>query len=84
MAHYIPDLIASEFFYIATIKVVTDGMRLPFTAASLRGIVMIHHLPEPRLFFAEATRCVRPGGVVSMIEPWGSNWSHFILYPPAS
>ena len=39
---------------------------------------VLHHLPEPRRFFAEAIRCVRPGGVVSMIEPWVSNWSHFI------
>jgi len=56
MADYIPDLIASEIFYTPNypnIKVVTNGMRLPFPAASLRGIFMteaFHHLAEPRLF----------------------------------
>jgi SAM-dependent methyltransferase len=81
MADYIPDLITSEVFCTPNSKVVLDAMRLPFTAGSLRGIVMtevLHHLAEPRRFFAEATRCVRPGGVVSMIEPWVSSWSHFI------
>ena len=48
---------------------------------ALRGIVMtdvLHHLPEPRRFLAEAARCVRPGGVVVMIEPWATPWSRLI------
>jgi hypothetical protein len=36
-----------------------------------------HHLPQPRLFFAEATRCVRPGGVMAMVAPWVTPWSDF-------
>ena len=31
---------------------------------------VLHHVPQPRLFFAEATRCVQSGGVMAMIEPW--------------
>jgi len=40
---------------------------------SLRAIVMtdvLHHIPNVESFFAEAARCVRPGGVIVMIEPW--------------
>jgi SAM-dependent methyltransferase len=81
MSDFIPDLITSELFYCPNIRAVLDGLRLPFVAKSLRGIVMtnvLHHLPQPGLFFAEATRCVRPGGVVTMIEPWVTPWSRFV------
>ena len=81
MSDLIPELIASELFYCPNIRVVLDGLHLPFAANSLRGILMtnvLHHLPQPRRFFGEATRCVRPGGVVSMIEPWVTPWSRFV------
>ena len=81
MSDFIPDLITSELVYCSNIRAVLDGLRLPFIAKSLRGIVMtnvLHHLPQPRLFFAEATRCVRLGGVVAMIEPWVTPWSRFV------
>ena len=81
MSEFIPGLITSELFYCPNVRAVIDGLRLPFGSQSLRGVVMtnvLHHLPQPRLFFAEATRCVRPGGVVAMIEPWVSSWSRFV------
>src|SRR5437773_3447939 len=81
MGDFIPNLITSDIFYCPNVTAVLDGSRLPFVARSLRGIVMtdvLHHLPQPRHFFAEATRCVRPGGVVAMIEPWVTHWSRFV------
>jgi SAM-dependent methyltransferase len=81
MRDFIPGLIASELFHCPKIQAVADGLRLPFVAQSLRAIVMtnvFHHLPQPRLFLAEATRCVRSGGVIAMIEPWVTPWSRII------
>jgi SAM-dependent methyltransferase len=81
MSDFVPDLITSELFHCPKIRAVLDGLRLPFLAKSLHGIVMtnvLHHLPQPRLFFGEAARCVRSGGVVSMIEPWVTPWSRFV------
>ncbi len=81
MREFVPNLITSELFFCPRIRTVLDGLHLPFAAYSLRAIVMtnvLHHLPEPQLFFAEATRCVRPGGVVAMIEPWVTPWSRFV------
>jgi hypothetical protein len=81
MSDFVPNLITSELFSCPKIRVVLDGLHLPFLAKSLRGIVMtnvLHHLRQPRLFFAEATRCVRVGGVVIMIEPWVTPWSRFV------
>jgi SAM-dependent methyltransferase len=39
---------------------------------------VLHHIPDAAAFFREATRCLRPGGVVAMVEPWVSPWSRLI------
>jgi SAM-dependent methyltransferase len=78
---FIPELITSEVFYNRHVKVILDGSRLPFLNESLRGIVMtdvLHHLPRPRQLFTEAGRCVRPGGLMIMIEPWVTPWSRLV------
>src|SRR5439155_11838663 len=36
---------------------------------------VLHHLPRVREFLAESARCVRSGGVLTLIEPWVSAWS---------
>jgi SAM-dependent methyltransferase len=77
---YLP-LITSEIFYCPYVKAVLDGQTLPFATGSLRAIVMIdvlHHIPNPRLFFQEAARCIHSSGVITMIEPWVTPWSNFI------
>jgi len=81
MADFVPGLVRSEVFYAPGLDVVLSGLELPFAAGALRGIVMtnvLHHLPRPLDFLAEAARCVRPGGVVAMIEPWVTPWSRFV------
>lgn len=77
----IPDVITSELFLCSNVSIVLDGCQMPFADGTLRGIVMtdvFHHLPQPRCFFREATRCVRPGGVLVMIEPWVTPWSRLV------
>ena len=39
---------------------------------------VLHHLPQPGRFFDEAAGCVRPGGVVAMVEPWNTAWSRWV------
>jgi SAM-dependent methyltransferase len=76
-----PELLASEVVAFQDIDLVADGRLLPFRGAALRAIVMtdvFHHLPDVRSFLREAGRCVRPGGVLAMIEPWVSFWSRII------
>ncbi|HET9881889.1 MAG TPA: methyltransferase domain-containing protein, partial [Candidatus Binatia bacterium] len=78
---FVPGLITSEVFHCPGIDVVLNGMELPFANGALQAIVMIdvfHHIPQPRRFFTEAARCVRPGGVVLMIEPWVTSWSQLV------
>jgi SAM-dependent methyltransferase len=81
LGDFIPGLIASELFHCAGVNAVMDGQILPFADNALRAIVMtdvLHHLPQPQRFFAEATRCIQTGGVIAMIEPWVTPWSQLV------
>jgi SAM-dependent methyltransferase len=78
---FLPDVITSEVFGCPGVQLVADARNLPFSAGDLRAIVMtdvLHHIPDVSAFFREATRCLRPGGVVVMVEPWVSPWSRII------
>lgn len=81
LAELVPGLVASEVFFCPNAKVILDGQCLPFADGTLRAVVMsdvLHHIPQPRRLFSEAARCVRPGGVVTLIEPWMTRWSLFV------
>lgn len=58
---------------------VVDAERMPFGDRSVANLVMcdvLHHLPSPRRFFAEAERVLRPGGRVVAVEPYCSPLSY--------
>jgi SAM-dependent methyltransferase len=81
LKEYVPGLITSEVFPCPHVDRVIDAHALPFGPGELRGIVMtnvLHHLPDARRFLSEAARCVRPNGVLAMVEPWVSSWSRFV------
>ena len=80
-SQFIPELITSEIFPCKGVQIVADAHHLPFSDGSLRALVMtnvLHHLYDVRRFLAEATRTLRPGGKILMIEPWVTAWSRFV------
>ena len=75
------EAITSDVFYTPGVDGVIDAQRLPIRDSALKAIVMVdvlHHVPSPALFFAEAVRCLKPGGRLLLIEPWMNAWSRLI------
>lgn len=69
---FAPDVIASDIAFAPWLDLVCDAQRIPLAAGSVSNIVMfdvLHHIEFPRLFFAETTRILKPGGRIVMIEP---------------
>jgi SAM-dependent methyltransferase len=70
---YSPQLISTDAILTPYADVVCDGGSLPFQSGSVGALVMVdvlHHLPRPLEFLAEAGRILHPGGRIAMIEPW--------------
>jgi SAM-dependent methyltransferase len=81
LGDFIPDLITSDIFATPGTALVMDAHAMPLSEGSLRAIVMtnvLHHLAQPRCFFAEAARCIKPGGAMIMIEPWVTTWGRWV------
>jgi SAM-dependent methyltransferase len=77
----LPQGFTSEVFWLPGVSLVLDGCALPFADHSFKAILrtdVLHHIPTVRAFFDDAARCLVPGGVVAMIEPWYTPWSGFI------
>jgi SAM-dependent methyltransferase len=78
---YVPDLITTEVFYCPLVKIIMDACFMPFTDGLFKVIILVnvfHHIPNARIFLREASRCLRPGGKILMVEPWVSMWSYLV------
>lgn len=65
-------VVSLDISWAPWLNLVGDAQSLPFADGSFANIVMVdvlHHLPHPMLFIAEAQRVLRPGGRLVVIEP---------------
>ena len=71
--NFIPDLELTDLVKAPWHDREVGADALPYGDASLGALVLfdvLHHVPSPRAFFAEATRALRGGGRVVMCEPY--------------
>jgi SAM-dependent methyltransferase len=70
-----PEVIATDIQPTPWTDGVADATDLPFDDATVGNIVamdVFHHISRPMSFLREATRVLRPGGRVVLLEPWTS------------
>lgn len=75
-------LIATDIVPTVHCDAAADATALPFADGSVDNMVMqdvLHHVPYPLAFFAEAQRVLRVGGRVVMTEPYISPASRVVF-----
>jgi SAM-dependent methyltransferase len=68
----IDNLITSDIQFAPWLDLIADAQQLPLPDGALSNIVMLdvlHHIEFPALLFQEASRVLRPGGRIVMVEP---------------
>jgi SAM-dependent methyltransferase len=76
-----PQLLTSDLLHLPWLTLVMDAVQIPIMYDSLDALVLVnvlHHISDIEGFMNEASRCVRPGGKIAMIEPWVTTWSKVI------
>ena len=76
-----PNVITSDLILVDDLDLIMDAQRPPFTPGSLSAMLMtnvLHHIPDPVALFTAASRSIRPGGKIAMIEPWITPWANFV------
>jgi SAM-dependent methyltransferase len=71
----LPGLLTLDILPTPATDVLGDAQQLPVRDNSLGNLVLfdvLHHLPRPLRFFAEACRALRPGGRVLVMDPYVS------------
>jgi SAM-dependent methyltransferase len=77
----IPAIITSDILPLPTNDVTFSALDMPFAGNSISGLFMVdtfHHIPDAHLFLLEASRVLKTGGKLIMIEPANSAWGRFI------
>ena len=78
---FIPDIITSDVIQYDRIDKVVDATQMPFQDKSIKFIFLmnvLHHIPNPELFFKEANRCLIKGGKIYIVDQYPGIFSYFI------
>ncbi len=76
-----PAITTSDILKVSGVDRQENACALSFPDKSLKaiyGLQTLHHLSQPREFFKEASRTLKPGGKIGLIEPFISPFGHFV------
>lgn len=77
----IPNVTTSDILELPGVDNIFSVLNMPFEEKSVDAFFMIdvlHHITDPRAFFHEALRTLKPAGKIFMIEPANTLWARFI------
>ncbi len=82
-AEFIPNLVLTDIVQAPWHARQVAAEALPFADGEVGSLVLfdvLHHVATPAAFFTEATRVLRPGGRILLLEPYISPLSHLIYH----
>jgi len=77
----IPNVITSDVLELPAVDNIFSVLNMPFEEKSIDAFFMfdvLHHITDPRVFFREASRTLKPAGKIVMIEPANTFWARFV------
>lgn len=77
----LPSIITSDILDLPHIDKVFSAESIKFDDSSVSAFFLLdvfHHIKNPRKFFYEVQRCLKPEGRLVMIEPADTYWGRFI------
>ncbi len=80
LKEYFDDTISIDILYATWLDTVADAQSLPFKSNSIKNIIIfdvLHHIENPKLFFFEASRILKPNGRIIILEPGITPISYF-------
>lgn len=78
----VPEMVTSEIETVTGIDAVVDATQMAFKEGELRAIFMMnvfHHIPDVSRFLDEASRCLKPGGKLFIMDQYRGWLSDFIF-----
>ena len=87
LKEFLPNVISTDIQAVPWLDVAADAQALPFPNSTFDNIVMLdvlHHIERPARFFREASRTLRPGGRIIMVEPMITpvSWIFYNFFHP--
>jgi SAM-dependent methyltransferase len=76
-----PDVITSDVLELPNVDKCFSALDMPLADASVDAFFMVdvlHHIPDAERFFAEATRCLKKGGKIIMVEPASTPFARWV------
>lgn len=78
----LPGLVTTDVLPYRDVDLRADATALPFADCSLKAILLLntlHHVPDVERFFAEARRCLAPGGRMLVVDQYPGWLAHLVL-----
>ncbi len=76
-----PSIITSDILSLPHTDLTFSAFDMPFNDSELSALFLLdtfHHIPDSTLFLKEASRVLKKGGKIIMIEPANTSWGRFI------
>jgi SAM-dependent methyltransferase len=77
----LPSIMTTDVLDVASVDRVFSAEDIELEDSSVSAFFLLnafHHIKNPRRFFDEVQRCLKPGGRLVMIEPANTLWGRFI------